>query len=57
MKYEERQELMAQHEVEAATIAVEQRIESPFDDAIEPTMFTVMLADQKARAQHRRQRQ
>ena len=56
-KHQQRYELVSQHDVEAAAIAVQQRIEAPFDEAIEPAMLAVMLADQKTRAQHRRQRQ
>jgi hypothetical protein len=50
-------ELMAQHQIKAATIAVENEIEPTLNDPIKPAMLSVVFADQKPRAQHRRQSQ
>ena len=48
---------MPQNQIEAATIAVDNKIEAAFDDAVKLAMLAVVLADQKTRAQHWRQRQ
>ena len=42
-------ELMPQHDVEPAAVAVQQRVEPPFDEAIDAAMLAVVLADQEAR--------
>ena len=48
---------MPQHDIEAAPIGIDHRVEATFYGAIKPAVLTVMFADQKSRTQHRRQRQ
>jgi hypothetical protein len=48
---------MIEDKVEAAAIAIENRVEASFDDEIEPAMLPVVFADQKSGTQHWGQRQ
>jgi hypothetical protein len=51
-EHRERERLVAQHHVEAAPIDADQRLETPFDAAIEAAMVLPLLA-QEPRAEHR----
>ena len=55
-EHAEHDRLVAQHDVERAAIARQHRIETGFDDAVEPAML-LRLQPHEARAQHRRERQ